>query len=307
MKRMLSLLILSIFLLLSACAGVSEPFPTLPPVADLFGTPSPSPTPESPRVIAIFGAETSKDFLEGVASAAKEANEAIEIRPVKGGVSALSAFEPEGETAAIVVLSDSSEQLPKSTLPLYVFAADGQSVADGVAYLGYDNAEAAQIALEAALQYPPHLAPVRMLGLFSGQSSAAYTLWSDAKSAGKVFAKGEFIADNPDTVLTDWLNESFAAYYPGMLDAVFAETGALAVAAADALASLGRDDIEVFCAGTDSQALEKLSPILVCVVGANQREAGARCYTQTAKLLSGEPAQSGILLPEPLWFSGKEP
>ncbi|MEZ4628034.1 MAG: hypothetical protein R2912_08130 [Eubacteriales bacterium] len=54
-----------------------------------------------------------------------------------------------------------------------------------------------------------------------------------------------------------------------MLDAVFAESGELAIAAADALASLGRDDIEVFSAGSDANVLQKLSPILVYAPGAD--------------------------------------
>lgn len=305
MKRFLMVSILIILLLLSACNISTAPSSIPSAAGESILSPSPSPTPASPRVIAVFGADDHAAFLQGVQSAAKEAGAEIEILPVKGGISALSSYQPVGESAAIVFLSDAAHQLPATTFPLYAFAAEGQSVSGGTAYLGFDDAQAEEIALQEALRYPPHLAPVRMLGLFTSQSSTAYALWSGAKSMGQVFAKNEFFEDAAEVALADWLNDACAAYFPGMLDAIFAETGALAVSAAEVLASLGRDDIEVFCAG-DDEAIEKLSPILLCVVGANQLNAGARCYTEAAKLLSGEPAQSGILLPEALWYTPPE-
>ncbi len=306
MKRFLICLMIILLLPLAACVGGSVPFSAHSPGVALFGTPAPSPTPEPPRVIAVFGADEDAAFLAGVQAAAKEANEQIEILSVSGGVDALKTFAPEKANAAIVYLTSDSQTLPKTTIPVYAYAASGQSVSGEIAYLGYDASGAAKTALGEALLYPPHLAPVRMLGLFTSQSSAAYALWSSEKTAGQVFAKKEFFADAPEVPLSDWLSESFAAFYPGMLDAVFAETGALAVAAAEALASLGRDDVEVFSAGTDAQAMEKLSPILICVVGASQSGAGARCYAEAAKLVAGEPAQSGILLPEPIWYQATE-
>ena len=59
----------------------------------------------------------------------------------------------------------------------------------------------------------------------------------------------------------------------------------------------------LFSGGTDADAAQKLSPILVCAVGANLSDAGARCYAEAVKLLSGETAQSGILLPESFWYA----
>ena len=87
--------------------------------------------------------------------------------------------------------------------------------------------------------------------------------------------------------------------------AIFAESGALAVFAADALAGLGRDDVEVFSAGTDANAAEKLSSILVCTVGIDLQDAGERCFAEAMKLLSGDSAQSNVLPPATVWFSEK--
>lgn len=306
MKRvsvfMLIVISAALICVLNACVVNIPTFSALPSGADLLQTPTPTPTPR-PRVIAIFGAEDADAFVSGVKAAAQSAG--IEVDVVKGGVRALSSYAPDSEAAAIVYLSGKSQQIPAATIPVYAFAANGQSVSGEVRYLGYDGAEEAKIALASAIGYPPHLAPVRMIGLFTSQSSAAYALYSGEKTNGQVFSKQEFFADASELALTDWLKETLSGFYPGMLDAVYAETGALAVAAAETLASLGRSDVEVFSAATDAEAAAKLSQILVCVVGANESEAGVRCFTEVMKLLDGGEAQSGILLPEPIWYSPK--
>ena len=306
MKRILSV-ILSIALVVCALVGCTVGFPTFTALPSAGGnfqapTPSPSPTP-APRVIALFGAEDAEEFVAGVQSAAADAG--VEIEVVAGGIEALSGYAPEGDAVGIVYLTDKAETLPNAGFPVYAYAADGQSVSGGVPYLGYDGSSEAQVALSSAIAYPPHLAPVRMIGLFTSQASAAYALYSGEKATGQVFSKEEFFADASDVVLTDWLNEVFSRYYPGMLDAVYAETGELALAAADTLASLGRSDLEVFCAESSAVLRGKLSPILVAIVGANEQEAGIRCFAEAKKLLDGGSAQSGILLPEAILYSPK--
>jgi len=318
MKRLFILLsiLLITLLALSACVVNIPTFSALPSGASLLQTPAPTPTPK-PRVIAVFGAENATAFLDGVSSAA--ADSGIEVVVVKGGIEALSTYAPEEDAAAIVYITRKSQAIPPASIPVYAYASTGQSVSGGVFYLGYDGANEAQLALTSAIEYPPHLTPVRMIGLFTSQTSAAYTIYANAKAAGQVFSKMEYFEDSnetsseissensaevsPEAALEGWLSDAFSRYYPGMLDAVYAETGALAITAADVLASLGRSDIEVFSAATDAQAESKLSPILVCIVGANEHDAGARCFAEAKKLLEGEKAQSGILLPETIWYS----
>ena len=319
---------------LSACVVNIPTFSALPSGGSILQTPAPTLTPK-PRVIAVFGADDAPDFLEGVTSAAADAG--IEVVAVKGGIEALSTYAPDADAAAIVYLTRKSQAIPAASIPVYAFASTGQSVSGGVFYLGYDGANEAQLALTSAIEYPPHLTPVRMIGLFTSQTSAAYTIYANAKTAGQVLSKMEYFENSiedsvddsaedstnnssgnstgnptgtstevsPEAALAAWLSDAFSRYYPGMLDAIYAETGALAIYAADALANLGRSDIEVFSAATDAQAQMKLSQILVCVVGANEHEAGARCFAEARKLLEGETAQSGILLPEAIWYSPK--
>ncbi len=184
-------------------------------------------------------------FLRGVRTAAEADGNVVKILPLDGGLSALAEDSAVDADAAIVFLTGEAT-FPKTTLPVYVFAADGQSIVADTPHLTYNAAAAPKLALDSALSYPPHLAPVRMIGLFTSQSSAAYLIWSDAKASGTVFAKQEFFLEASDVSLADWLSETLSLYYPGMLDAIYAESGALAVSAAESLASLGRDDIEVF-------------------------------------------------------------
>lgn len=299
------LLIVVLAAVFAATSGCSAPFfavpaETLAPTLSVSSVPSPSPTP-IPE-IAIIGAGDSEPFIEGAKEAAKDGPYTIVVIP--GGISSRASFHPQG-VAAVIVYLKKGQTLPNTDLPIYVFSADGASLPAGIAGLTYQPRGTEQAALEEALSYPPHLAPVRMIGLFSSTSSEAYAVWTSAVAKGQVFSKREYFADTSEVPLEEWMTDMFSRYFPGMLDAVYAENGALAVAAADKLASLGRDDLEVFSAGTDSNALRSLSPILICAVGTDDKAAGARCYAEAVKQLSGQEAQSDPLSPEIFWYSPK--
>ena len=306
MKRHLSIFAILLLLSLSACSESAAVLPVQSQSPALISVITPTSPPESKApVIAIFGADEAPAFLEGVRAACEASGSGIEILPVSGGLPALADYSAEKADAAIVCLTGSQDQLPKASMPIYVFAAEGQSVSAEIPHLTYSGDTAPQLALDDVLSYPPHLAPVRMMGLFTSQSSPAYAIWTSSKASGKVFAKEEFFQDVSEVSLADWLCSTLPLYYPGMLDAIYAETGALAVFAADALASLGRDDVEVFSAGTDANAAEKLSSILVCAVGVNLNDAGVRCYAEAAKILTGATVESGVLPPATFWFGEK--
>jgi len=308
MKRVLVLFAILLLFSLTACSESEVSLSAQPQASDCASaaTATPTPVPETKKsVLAVFGADEAPAFLEGVRKACEESGSGIDILPVSGGLSQLATYASTDADAAIVFLTDSADQLPKTSIPMFVFAAEDQRVSTDVPHLTYSDDTAPQLALDYALSYPPHLAPVLMIGLFTSQSSPAYALWTSEKTNGKVFAKEEFFLDTPEISAANWLGETLPRYFPGMLDAIYAETGALAVVAADALAGLGRDDVEVFSAGTDASAADKLSSILVCAVGVSLNDAGARCYAEAAKILSGASAESSILPPETFWFSEK--
>lgn len=301
-KNNLILLILVLCVAMSGCSAPLFAAPAETPTPTSYASPTPSPSPTLIPAIAIFSAEGSETFIEGVREAAKTGS--YTVREISDSAAARSSFRPEGVAAGIVYL-ENQQPMPKIDLPVYVFSADGTSIPSSIAGLTYLPLGTEQAALDEAIAYPPHLAPVRMLGLFSSTNSKAYAVWSSAVAKGQVFSKREYFADTSEEPLADWMTDLFSRYFPGMLDAVYAENGALAVAAAEKLASLGREDIEVFSAATDADALVSLSPILVCAVGTDLRAAGARCYEETVKLLSGQETQNDQLSPEIFWYSPK--
>ena len=273
--------------------------PTPAPTPTVAPTPTPSPTPEP--LIAVFGADDEPSFSEGIAEEA--AGNGIRVMFYPGGLRALARFEPEGAAAAIVFLADEVDELPRVGFPLYVYAARGQAVPEEVPHLSYASDGAAAEALARAISYPPHETPVRMLGLFTSKDSAAYKAWQSEIKAGRVYARASYVADDADKKPGVWLSERLDGLYPGMLDAIYAETGELAVAALDALLSRSRSDVDVFAASSDAGADRLQSALMPVVVGANLRGAGSLCYHRARALLFGGTVGSSQTAPEVLSFS----
>jgi len=318
-RKASALVSLAICFLLFGC-GVGSPFlaasPTPVPSPTTPPTPTPSPTPAP--YIAVFGAEGSGAFAEGISKAAESGEYPVAFET--GYLDALSAYAPPGSCVAIVLLKDEQDTLPETTVPIFAFASKGQRIDSSTPHLTYANVYAADTALAYALAYPPHETPVRLIGLFTSEESGAYSVFAQAASKGSVFAKASFFAvtpapeetpnpeaetpaPTPEPALAERLAELFERFYPGMIDGVFAETGELAVAASEALASLGRDDMEVFSAATDAEAASLLSPLLVYAVGVNYSEAGGLSYNAACAMLRGESVSPVVVLPQAFAYS----
>ncbi len=283
-------------------------------------SPAPTPTAEHAPYIAVFGAEASGAFQQGVSKAAESGKHPVVFE--SGGLSALSAYQPAGSCTAIAFLSGSDAAVPAASVPVLVFASEGQQIGSDVPHLTYADADAAETALSLTLAYPPHEMPVRMIGLFTSADSRAYTVWREAAENGRVFAKAEFFlaepvpeetpvpkktppSPTPVPTLEERVAELLSGFYPGMIDGIYAETGELAVAAAEALAQLGRNDMEVFAASTGANAPSLLSPLLVACVGLNEEEAGGLCYSAASALLDGEAVSPLVVLPETFVYDPK--
>lgn len=275
----------ALFAAIAACAPGTAPAAVTPEVSPAAASSaSPSPRAEK-RTIAVFGADASESFQDGVSQAA---GGAYEIEFYSGGADALAGGLPGGAAAAIVYLGAGESWSGPSGFPVFVYAADGQTVSPDVPHLTYFGLNAAADALSLAVEYPPHETPVRIVGLFTSKTSRAYTVWTYACRNGRVFSKAEYAADRSGLSAKEWFADRLDDLYPGMIDAVFAETGELAAAAADVLAGLGRTDMEVFAASAGGNAELRLSPVLTAVVGADERRAGTLCCEGAAALLSGE-------------------
>ena len=330
-RSLAALVVLSCAAALSGCSLLASPPPAAAtasstPSAAFAGSASPVPSssPEDAPYLAVFGAEASNAFRQGVSKAAEAGKYPVVFEP--GGVDALSAYQPATRCAAIAYLSGAEAAVPQTAIPVFVFAAEGQRVGPDVPHLTYADTYAAETALSLAVAYPPHETPVRLIGLFSSEQSHTYSVWHEAATSGRVFSKAEVFAaestpeetptptptpkkeppsPTPIPTLEERLIALLSGYYPGMIDGIFAETGELAVAAAGALASLGRSDIEVFSASTSANAPELLSPLFVACVGLNAEEAGGLCYSAASALLEGDTVSPIVVLPQTFSYSPK--
>ncbi len=292
-------------------SGVLPPLET--PAPTPTATPTPTPTPQP--VVAVWADGEANAFFEGVAAAAEDG---VRTTLVPGGAEAFSAFPFEGSCAALCCLTEPEPDyapllaLSGRGVPVLCYATAGQTVPEGLFAVRYDAAGAAEAAMEALLAYPPHDTPVRVIGLFSSREGDAFSVFSEYADAGKLLTKGVYAqsdkgADAPEAALEGLLKK----YYPGMLDAFYAETPALALAAADALSALGRDDAEVFCSSADEALLAGMleKPALLAVAaGENPYYAGRLCREFAARLALGVPAEveGGEIPLYPRVFSAKE-
>jgi len=152
-----------------------------------------------------------------------------------------------------------------------------------------ESEKAATEALEAAIAYPPHDTPVRLLGMFASKTSPAYAAWNAAIAAGRVMDKGVF--SDTDADADTWMAERLNKYFPGMIDGIYAETAADAVIAANALIAAGRDDMEVFCAGSNGTLLTLMGTnprVVVFAYGADEAAAGKVCLELAMQCIAGE-------------------
>jgi hypothetical protein len=109
-------------------------------------------------VIAVFGAEDAEDFLAGVRTAA-EADGKHRRNPTRRRRAERADTDSAVEADAAIVFLSGNAALPKTTLPVYVFAADGQTVSADIPHLTYNAVAAPKLALDSALSYPPLLRP----------------------------------------------------------------------------------------------------------------------------------------------------
>jgi len=294
--------------LLGGCGGLSAPAngqSTATPGADSVSIATSSPTPAEPTPlpeIVIFGAEASRSFQQGLTDAAAEGEFAVTF--VSGGMEALAAYQPQGAVCAVVYWNDSTVVIPTVGFPMFVYAACGQTGAGSNPMLVYDASGAAESALEAAITYPPHETPVRLIGLFASETSHGYAVWKEAAATGRVYSKAEFFLDDLEMqAASAWFAEQLDEFYPGMIDGVYAETGELAIAAIHQLRGRPREDMEVFSCSSDTDADLSLSSLMPVVVGADLYKAGELSYEAASALLQGKTVESSVLSPSTLEYS----
>jgi len=230
-----------------------------------------------------FEAATREAESMGLTVTANAAGSEFDAAVKKAAESAdmLVAFMPEDGDASV---------LSGLGIPVAVFTAGDGSVPQGISHISYDPAKELDMALNAALSYPPHDAPVRLILMFESEDSAAHASYQELYDQGMIFPKEKYIAADSESSAGDWLTGKLEDYVEGMLDAVFAENPALAAAAGEALAALSRTDMEVFCPGLTPDIVARMQEypdVFAQAVGRNDALAGMLCVRAALNMLKG--------------------
>lgn len=233
-----------------------------------------------------FEAATREAESMGLTVAANAAGSGFDAAVKKAAESAdmLIAFMPNEGNASV---------LSGLGIPAAVFTANGGNVPQGISHISYDPAKELDMAFNAALAYPPHDAPVRLILMFESEDSAAHAAYQALYDQGMIFPKEKLAAADSESSAGDWLTGKLDDYVEGMLDAVFAENPALAVAAGDALAALSRTDMEVFCPGITPDIVSRMQKdpsVFAQAIGRNDALAGMLCVRAALKMLKGGDA-----------------
>lgn len=311
MKKVFSLLTaLIVFIMLAGCsaANVSDDEPESPELP--AETPAPEePTPEPPYVISIVSDGDPAIFADGVKSIADNADNTELI--VTGGGIAEGVKKSENASAIIAVIYEENadvkplEDALSNGSSVYVFDMGENSFSNGIMRFGYDTAPAQQLITEALLAMPSHDTPVRVLGMFTSASTDAASSFSKGSEDGIFFDKGAYFEDENDQTPEEWFDDMLKSYYPGMLDAVYAENERMAEAAIKALNVADRTDMEVISlyGSIPFDAMENNPYICFAEVCPHMYNIGARIAEAALNARNGSEVSAEIFAPEILYAS----
>lgn len=270
----------------------------------LFTTPTPSPTPSpSPTPVpsvALVNGGSDEAFTEGARRVVTKAGlSLISVECAPGDLSAVSSISTPGACALIVRVTDDMDDLSALSAyadPVLLYRAGERELPQGMAAVLPETEGSTEELLKAAVAYPGYIAPVRMIGLFTDRDSKAYTIWKQAVAEGRIMSKAtRFYDGNEENAkdFSEWLAARLKEFYPGMIDCIFAQTGALAVQASDVVAGAGRGELEIFAAGLDGElqkTMRERPTILVAAAGIDSEKAGEACARRALELLEGGSA-----------------
>lgn len=194
------MLIVGLALLSSGCGALASlrATPTPSPTPTPVPTPTPSPTPVP--VVAVSAPTEAKRFWAHIVPAQY-------LRcAVEDGAQGLAGLSFEGQAAAVLYWTggdgeaEAVEALLARGVPVVVFAPEDAAVPAGAVCVRALTGAAATDALEAAIAYPPHDTPVRLLALFETRESDARAAWQAGVEAGRVYVKGVYyVAEAEET------------------------------------------------------------------------------------------------------------
>lgn len=181
------------------------------------------------------------------------------------------AAEPQTNYVSLVAVTDQS-------IPVCIFETKRTEVPDNVSHIYYNPDDAINMAFNAALTFPPHDTPVRLILMFESRETEAYAAFEKLYAEGKIFPKEIYIATEDESgAPNEWLTKTLDNYIEGMLDGIFAENAELGIGAVDTLEALERTDMEVFCTGLTSNVVTRMNSnpdVFAQAVGPNTVLAG---------------------------------
>lgn len=303
----------------TAFAGCDKPVDGTPTDTTPTATATPTPPPKV-GLDAVFGKEQitiaaissgseedSALFFEGAKAEAKSLGVTLNAKAAGDGFSA--AVTNAADTADALIACVTGERPDFGALnaayskgmPITIFEMQQGSVASDISQIYFTPGGEINLAFDAALTYPPHDTPVRLILMFESKETESYILYKQLYGEGKIFPKEIYIASEAKTTAGEWLKSKLGGYIAGMLDGVYAENAALALEALDVIEALERTDMEVFCPGVTGKTVERMQKnpdVFAQTVGANSYLAGALSVRAALKGLKGEGKVTLELKPE---------
>ena len=251
MKRLLGMVLL--LLIMVGCTP-AVPRQTPMPVQtepEVVATPEPNPTPAPVQVLLVAdcSAQEAAEFFFGAAQSAQAEGWRLSTHAGDGFADAVLHEKYDGILALITHEDTSVDALSVAVRAgVYVAIANmhQHEPVPGISCAYYDTTQAASDALDAAIAYPPHDTPVRLIALLEQKSSPADDAFREGVKRGRVFPKATHY-ETAKQKARDFMEDQLDRYVEGTIDAVYAENEQLARAALDALSTRNRTDMEVFC------------------------------------------------------------
>ncbi len=242
-------------------------------------------------LIVLYTKEDSSfdDFSEVLSLGLKLAF--TDMRPKKGDTSVL-VNSPVSETYEIHESTQYEDAIPK-----------------GVAYARYENQDAATLALEVALSYPPHDTPVRLIALLNEGDSPAAKAFNKGIKDGKILPKAVYNSAESKQSVDDFLRKQLTRYVEGMIDAIYCENLELALAALKALNEQNRSDMEVFCVPDGALSKQRSNYdkwTFPAAMGADLYEAGTQAAEDIAAILEGKQPEHRTFAPSVVYPAATE-
>ena len=314
-KRYFSLLVA--FVLFAFCVSCQVPSAETEESADkpvVFETLAPTPTPEPEGFLKVFGKEEINVTV--ICEGAEEDNRIFEAG-INGEANAMglypgfvytedtaSALDEALLSEADLIIVNARTALEKSIetdKTVVIFDHTGSFGTGADVIITKDNSQAITQLYEAILAYPPHDTPVRLLAMFESEMTAASEAFNTYMDEGKFLYKGTFAEAESEMSKEEWIADRLERYWPGMIDALIAETEDYALAAATPLITAERDDFEIFSFAMTERIVGMMQDkpeVIAAAAGINEALAGKAAMLLGLRALSGEVVSDLALVSE---------